>query len=114
MDSKTRGYFTKIIKYGITNGTVLSYFFDETGKVCYSINGEEKPVISLGVNLVAAKLWALLDVYGNTIGVEFSNDALLPISVSQNAKSSLVLTKKLAPFAFNAIKSPNVRLSNDR
>jgi protein neuralized len=39
--------------------------------VYYGVNGEEKGLFFSGVN-TSSPLWAMLDIYGNTVSVEFS------------------------------------------
>lgn len=67
-------------------GTVLYYYVTEYGEVHFGLNGEEKGVFFSGVS-TTAPLWALIDVYGNTVGVEFL-DPKKPQNNSPNFSTS--------------------------
>ena len=43
-----------------------------TGDVTYGVNGEDKGMFFSGVD-TSRPLWAMLDIYGNTVAVEFSH-----------------------------------------
>lgn len=53
-------------------GNELFFYVTRTGDVFYGVNGEDKGLFFSGVN-TSGPLWALLDIYGNTACVEFSN-----------------------------------------
>lgn len=61
-------------------GSLLTYYVNHEGNVYYSIDGEEKGIFLGGVN-VNGPLWALLDVYGNTIGIEFVGKSITIYSI---------------------------------
>ncbi|KAF8796016.1 Protein neuralized like protein [Argiope bruennichi] len=48
----------------------LYYYVDHNGDVHYGLNDVEHGVFFGGVN-TSGKLWAMLDIYGNTVAVEF-------------------------------------------
>ncbi|XP_017781062.1 PREDICTED: protein neuralized isoform X2 [Nicrophorus vespilloides] len=50
--------------------TVLFYYVTSAGDVHFGINGEEKGIFFSGVE-TRGQLWALIDVYGNSTGIEF-------------------------------------------
>lgn len=50
--------------------SVLHYYVDENGDVHYGIDTEEYGIFFGGVN-TSGKLWAVLDIYGNTVAVEY-------------------------------------------
>ncbi|XP_076460383.1 protein neuralized-like isoform X2 [Babylonia areolata] len=54
-----------------TNNIVLYFYTISSGDVYYGVNGEEKGLFFSGVN-TSVPLWAMLDIYGNTVGVEFT------------------------------------------
>jgi len=65
------GYWAKALPERLArNGSVLLFYFTPTGDVMFGINGEDKGVFFGGVNS-RMPLWALLDIYGNTVSVEF-------------------------------------------
>ena len=54
-----------------TNNILLFFYTTRSGDVYYGVNGEEKGLFFSGVN-TSGPLWAMLDIYGNTVGVEFT------------------------------------------
>lgn len=58
---------------------MLTYWVDESGDVRYAINGQDKGVFFSGVNTALGQLWALIDVYGNTTGVEFVGKSICDV-----------------------------------
>nr|XP_042899868.1 protein neuralized [Parasteatoda tepidariorum] len=50
--------------------SILFYYVDQNGDVHYGIDSEEHGIFFGGVN-TSEKLWAVLDIYGNTTAVEF-------------------------------------------
>lgn len=67
------GHWAKALseRYAVTSN-LLVFSVSRTGEVSYSINGEDKGFFFGGVN-VSGPLWALFDVYGNTVAVELVN-----------------------------------------
>ncbi|KAK6185585.1 hypothetical protein SNE40_007786 [Patella caerulea] len=65
------GTFAKALseRFAKTN-TVMCFFVTRSGDVMFSVNGEDKGLFFNGVN-TNGPLWALLDIYGNTMSVEF-------------------------------------------
>lgn len=55
-------------------GNELFFYVTRSGDVFYGVNGEEKGLFFSGVN-TSTPIWALMDIYGNTSCVEFSNPA---------------------------------------
>lgn len=49
---------------------ILHFYFTRNGDVMYGINGEDIGLFFSGVSTLSP-LWTLLDIYGNTIGIEF-------------------------------------------
>ena len=58
-------------RYATTNN-LLHFYVTRNGDVHYGVNGEDVGLFFSGVN-VSSPLWALLDIYGNTIAIEFVN-----------------------------------------
>ncbi|CAG2113825.1 unnamed protein product, partial [Medioppia subpectinata] len=48
---------------------VLFFYATETGDVHYGVNGEDRGIFFSGVD-TDCPLWALIDIYGNTVGIE--------------------------------------------
>ncbi|XP_076368522.1 E3 ubiquitin-protein ligase neur isoform X2 [Tachypleus tridentatus] len=117
--------------------TVLIYFVDDNGDVHFSINGEEKGIFFSGVN-VSTPLWALLDVYGNTVAMELVDsrqhlnntrrqqstpdiDSIIPafsaITLETSEPELPVRVYRGITFSqlqFHRTKGCNINLSNDR
>lgn len=49
---------------------VLYFYVNAAGDVFFGINGEEKGLFFSGVD-TRGPLWVLIDIYGNTTGIEF-------------------------------------------
>ncbi|KAE9549776.1 hypothetical protein FO519_007005 [Halicephalobus sp. NKZ332] len=65
------GYWAKALseRYCV-EGSILHFFVNRQGVVLYGCNGVNKGVFLSDVD-VTKPLWAIVDIYGNTIGVEF-------------------------------------------
>lgn len=48
---------------------IIYFFITHNGEVHYGVNGEDKGMFFSGVD-VTGYLWALIDIYGNTIAIE--------------------------------------------
>ncbi|KAF8790750.1 protein neuralized-like [Argiope bruennichi] len=100
----------------------LYYYVDPNGDVHYGLNDVEHGVFFGGVN-TSGKLWAVLDIYGNTVAVEFANPfALKPecgIDASQNMslvpknKDALTISE-LKHLSFHYVHGKNVSLKVNR
>lgn len=65
------GYWAKALPERLArHGSVLLFYVTLAGDVMFGINGEDKGVFFSGIN-TRVPLWALLDIYGNTVAVEF-------------------------------------------
>jgi protein neuralized len=60
-------------------GNELFFYVTRSGDVFYGVNGEEKGLFFSGVN-TSGPIWALMDIYGNTSCVEFSNPLPQPLN----------------------------------
>lgn len=60
-------------------GNELFFYVTRAGDVIYGVNGEEKGLFFSGVN-TSGPLWALMDIYGNTSCVEFTNPNIQPLN----------------------------------
>lgn len=65
------GFWAKALsdRYAVVEN-VLSYWFDESGKAYYSINGDDKGLFLTDVD-VSKSIWVLLDIYGSTTAIRF-------------------------------------------
>jgi hypothetical protein len=65
------GYWAKALPERLArHGSVLLYYVTPGGDVMFGINGEDKGVFFSGIN-TRGPLWALIDIYGNTVAIEF-------------------------------------------
>ncbi|GFS49950.1 protein neuralized [Nephila pilipes] len=72
--------------------SILYYYVDQNGDVHYGIDLEEHGVFFGGVN-TSSKLWAVLDIYGNTVAVEFVDpNTLNPEFISDSSQNNSILT----------------------
>ena len=120
--------------------SVLYYYLREDGEVVYGIDGEDKGVFLSGVT-TSQPVWALLDIYGNTCGIEMvdmrrssqlpvrriptqlpqTNQIALPtmdnVAVSRENREPLPQVYRdvnFTPLPFHRTRGCNIRLSNDR
>ncbi|RUS84286.1 hypothetical protein EGW08_007930 [Elysia chlorotica] len=67
------GNWAKALGERYTASNILLHFsVNRAGDVNYGVNGEEKGLFFSGV-ATDQPVWAMLDIYGNTVGVEFSH-----------------------------------------
>jgi len=114
---------------------VLFYYVSETGDVHYGINGEDRGIFFSGVS-TNCPLWALIDIYGNTVGIESVDPrqqvvncrrnsseveniipSLSTIDINRENREPLPQVYRDANFQslpFHNTKGCNIRLSNDR
>ena len=65
------GYWAKALPERFAEkDTVLFFYVTRGGDVMYGVNSEENGLFFSGVS-TAGPIWALIDIYGNTISVEF-------------------------------------------
>ncbi|XP_054168717.1 protein neuralized-like isoform X2 [Oppia nitens] len=113
---------------------ILYFYYNELGDVHYGINGEERGIFFSGVSSNCS-LWALIDIYGNTVEIE-SVDPRQQISCRRNSLEVDTIIPSLSTidinrenreplpqvyrdthfqsFPFHKTKGCNIRLSNDR
>lgn len=67
------GYWAKALgdRHGEAN-SLLCFHVTRAGDIMYAVNGIEKGLFLSGIN-TSSPLWALLDVYGNTMAVAFAS-----------------------------------------
>uniref|UniRef100_A0A1I7XNM9 RING-type E3 ubiquitin transferase n=1 Tax=Heterorhabditis bacteriophora TaxID=37862 RepID=A0A1I7XNM9_HETBA len=65
------GYWAKALpeRYSV-EGNILHFYVSSTGELCYGINGTQKGVFLVGIN-TSMPLWIIVDIYGNSVAVEF-------------------------------------------
>lgn len=95
-----------------TNNIMLFFYVTRSGDVYYGVNGEEKGLFFSGVN-VSSPLWAMLDIYGNTVGVEFTQpNGNNTYAVIDNIPHSAPISVEQELFSFSASVSVNEAISS--
>ncbi|KJH41751.1 Neuralized [Dictyocaulus viviparus] len=78
------GFWAKALpeRYSV-EGNILHFSITHAGDLYYGVNGVHKGVFLIGIN-VSLPIWIIVDIYGNSIAVEFvdPSDFLLPRSSS--------------------------------
>lgn len=102
--------------------SILYYYVDHNGDVHYGIGAEEYGIFFGGVN-TSGKLWAVLDIYGNTVAVElmdpnalnqeYQSDSHSNSAISQNKHRSK-LQQNIQPLCFHTVHGKNVTLKSNR
>jgi protein neuralized len=71
-DLTTRqGYWAKALPERFAEqGTVIVYGVTRSGDVRFGVNGQDKGIFFADVN-TSGSLWALIDIYGNSTGMQF-------------------------------------------
>uniref|UniRef100_A0A3B5AFQ9 E3 ubiquitin-protein ligase NEURL1 n=1 Tax=Stegastes partitus TaxID=144197 RepID=A0A3B5AFQ9_9TELE len=73
------GFWAKALPEELSNeGNVISFWVDKRGRVFYRINDSSPVLFFSGVH-VAEPLWALIDVYGLTRGVQLLDSEMVPL-----------------------------------
>uniref|UniRef100_A0A3Q2NR01 E3 ubiquitin-protein ligase NEURL1 n=1 Tax=Fundulus heteroclitus TaxID=8078 RepID=A0A3Q2NR01_FUNHE len=73
------GFWAKALPEELSNeGNVISFWVDKKGRVFYRINNSNPMLFFSGVP-VAEPLWALIDVYGLTRGVQLLDSEMVPL-----------------------------------
>uniref|UniRef100_A0A8R1HZT7 RING-type E3 ubiquitin transferase n=1 Tax=Caenorhabditis japonica TaxID=281687 RepID=A0A8R1HZT7_CAEJA len=64
------GYWAKALpeRYS-TEGNILHFYVNSGGELFYGINGSQKGMFLTGIN-IHRPMWLILDIYGNSVGVE--------------------------------------------
>uniref|UniRef100_H3D724 E3 ubiquitin-protein ligase NEURL1 n=1 Tax=Tetraodon nigroviridis TaxID=99883 RepID=H3D724_TETNG len=73
------GFWAKALPEELSNeGTVIAFWVDKKGRVFYRINNSSPMLFFSGVH-VSEPLWALIDIYGLTRGVQLLDSEMLPV-----------------------------------
>ncbi|XP_056148136.1 neuralized E3 ubiquitin protein ligase 1Ab [Lampris incognitus] len=73
------GFWAKALPEELSNeGNVISFWVDKKGRVFYRINDSSPMLFFSGVH-VSEPLWALIDVYGLTRGVQLLDSEMVPL-----------------------------------
>ncbi|XP_069467814.1 E3 ubiquitin-protein ligase NEURL1 isoform X3 [Ambystoma mexicanum] len=94
------GFWAKALPEEFANeGNIISFWVDKKGRVFYRINDSAAMLFFSGVRTTES-LWALIDVYGLTRGVQLLDSELIPPDC-------------LRPRSFTAIRRPSLRRENE-
>ncbi|KAH7732060.1 Neuralized family protein [Aphelenchoides avenae] len=86
LTSKT-GYWAKALaeRYSV-EGAILHFFVNVAGDMYYGINGVSKGIFLNGIN-TTLPLWIIIDIYGNSIALEFVDPGDVQIrSIKRNGR----------------------------
>uniref|UniRef100_A0A3Q0R0D1 E3 ubiquitin-protein ligase NEURL1 n=1 Tax=Amphilophus citrinellus TaxID=61819 RepID=A0A3Q0R0D1_AMPCI len=73
------GFWAKALPEELSNeGNIISFWVDKKGRVFYRINDSSPILFFSGVH-VSEPLWALIDVYGLTRGVQLLDSEMVPL-----------------------------------
>lgn len=76
------GFWAKALPEELSNeGTVIAFWVDKKGRVFYRINNSSPMLFFSGVH-VSTPLWALIDIYGLTRGVQLLGESFRETSLS--------------------------------
>ena len=113
---------------------VLFFYVNDLGDVHYGINGEERGIFFSGVT-TNVPVWALIDIYGNTVAIEsvdprqsmsgrrnsFEVENIIPslstIDINRENREpspQVYMNTHFQSLPFHKTKGCNIRLSNDR
>ncbi|RCN53653.1 Neuralized [Ancylostoma caninum] len=70
------GFWAKALpeRYSV-EGNILHFSITHTGDLYYGVNGVHKGVFLVGIN-VSLPIWIIVDIYGNSVAVEFVGELL--------------------------------------
>jgi len=110
------GYWAKALseRYCV-EGSILHFFVNRQGIVLYGCNGVNKGVFLSDID-ITKPLWAIVDIYGNTVGVEFlgridgvTRAAVAALDIGEDDEVSIPESSTIEPSASNINQTPPVR-----
>ncbi|KAH1002061.1 hypothetical protein HUJ04_006670 [Dendroctonus ponderosae] len=105
------GYWAKALPERFcSQNTIMFYYATSTGDVHFGINGEEKGIFFGGVE-TRGPIWALIDVYGNSTGVEFVDVRHQLNNSRSNVAPSLPSSETAAVIAHSRTPEPVDRIT---
>ncbi|KAL3095397.1 hypothetical protein niasHS_007496 [Heterodera schachtii] len=98
------GYWAKSLaeRYSV-EGSILHFFTNANGEMYYGVNGVHKGLFLSGIN-VLSPLWIIVDIYGNSIAVEFIDPSEVQL---QSKRTSSKNRAGLTGSARGAIQPPS-------
>lgn len=78
------GFWAKALPEELSNeGNIISFWVDKRGRVFYRINDSSPMLFFSGIH-VGEPLWALIDVYGLTRGVQLLDSEMVPLDCQRS------------------------------
>lgn len=75
------GFWAKALPEELSNeGNVVSFWVDKRGRVFYRIN-DSTPMLFFSGVMVSESLWALIDIYGLTRGVQLLGESTVVVQI---------------------------------
>lgn len=95
------GYWAKALaeRYSIEK-SILHFFVNDAGEMYYGINGVNKGMFLNGIN-VSIPIWIIIDIYGNSVGVEFVDPGDVHLDRARTAKCLKARRNHTPPFSTN-------------
>uniref|UniRef100_A0A915M0G8 NHR domain-containing protein n=1 Tax=Meloidogyne javanica TaxID=6303 RepID=A0A915M0G8_MELJA len=121
------GYWAKSLAERFSvQGLILHFFINDSGEMHYGVNGVHKGLFLSGIN-VNSPLWTIVDIYGNSVAVEFveamtssrSTQNLRNMGNSATSRSTASSTpptnnnNRDARLRFHSVKGNNVVIQNN-
>lgn len=98
-------------------GNVLFFYVSSSGNVHYGVNGEEKGVILTNVR-VNGPIWAVIDVYGNTVKIEAVATQLAPPVLNNNRNSTsnlqLLASRSMGDLSHELLREPSPQIYSNK
>lgn len=93
------GFWAKALpeRYSV-EGNLLHFSITHTGDLYYGVNGVHKGVFLVGIN-ISLPIWIIVDIYGNSVAVEFvdPSDFRVPLSASATPRPAMVSNSGIEP-----------------
>ncbi|TNM99315.1 hypothetical protein fugu_012348 [Takifugu bimaculatus] len=104
------GFWAKALPEELSNeGTVIAFWVDKKGRVFYRINNSSPMLFFSGVH-VSEPLWALIDIYGLTRGVQLLGSSLHPDLRGLSLPSSPSFTPNTPTVLCGGKSEPNLNI----
>lgn len=97
------GYWAKALaeRYSMDKA-ILHFFVNSGGELYYGINGINKGLFLNGIN-VSLPLWIIIDIYGNSVGVEFLGECFAFLLPKRLNVATKLFQKELLNFCLKGL-----------
>ncbi|CAJ0609118.1 unnamed protein product [Cylicocyclus nassatus] len=91
------GFWAKALpeRYSV-EGNILHFSITHAGDLCYGVNGVHKGVFLVGIN-VSLPIWIIIDIYGNSVAVEFVDPSDFRVPRASSTTTSSRITSASNP-----------------